>query len=336
MRILETLSTNDVAATLFCVFLFSFYGVHIGVDFKTSRGGGGRFQDFAPFGKAPLRALRATKKRKKSECLHSFRITWRTVDGGAGTGTPGNINVSPVSDTHTAAQDAPSHGSGRRSVSPVPDRCASRSTTSNAQSAGRNAVDSRGKGQAARPPTPQRNTDRWAEDETTWLCKFRNEVKGLMGEDSESMGRARVKAGFWKIVESRMREKGFNRDQEQCKSKFSEIFDFYRKLKAHERRSGNPSYWDMNSTMRKRYNIDFVIRRSWYDSISSSEGDTDSIRLSNLRDSGSEQERMEDGDGETGGGSEDAGGGDAGPSGGTRSGAFSPTLGKRKRAVSNA
>ncbi|GBG76367.1 hypothetical protein CBR_g22114 [Chara braunii] len=252
-----------------------------------------------------------------------------TVEVPAGTGQPGNINVSPVSDTHAAPQDIPAHGCGRQSVSPVPDRCGSRSRPSNAESAGRTSVDNRGKGHAPRPPAPDRNSERWGEDETTMLCTVRNEVKGVMGEESEVLGRARVKAGFWKLVESRMREKGYNRDHEQCKSKFSQIFDFYRKLKAHERWSGNPSYWDMNSTTRKRYNVDFVIRRSWYDSISSSEGDTDSIRLSNLRDSGPEQERMEDGDGDTAGGSEDAGGG-------ARSGAFSPTLGKRKRAVSNA
>ncbi|GBG83651.1 hypothetical protein CBR_g37453 [Chara braunii] len=230
-----------------------------------------------------------------------------TMEGCAGTGAGRNVNVSPVSGTRTAPQDVLSHVCGRQSVSPPPGHGGSQTTPSNAQNAAGTSVDSRGKGAQAQPTAPEKNMERWGEEESTWLCKFRNEVKGLMGEDSESLGRARLKAGFWKVVESRMREKGYNQDHDQCKSKFHQIFDFYRKLKAHERWSGNPSYWDMNSTTRKRYNVDFVIRRSWYDSISSSEGDTDSIRLSNLRDSGSEQERMEDGDGDTGGVSEDGG-----------------------------
>ncbi|GBG80377.1 hypothetical protein CBR_g30745 [Chara braunii] len=108
---------------------------------------------------------------------------------------------------------------------------------------------------------PPPNNDRWAETETEWLCRFQNEVKDMMGDDTEPYGRARLKVGFWKIVEQRMREKGYNRKDDQCKNKFNlnQILDHYRKLKAHKGWSGLPSYWDMNQTMRRRYNVDFVL-----------------------------------------------------------------------------
>ncbi|GBG82085.1 hypothetical protein CBR_g34365 [Chara braunii] len=71
-------------------------------------------------------------------------------------------------------------------------------------------------------------TDQWGETETEWLCRFRNEVKSLMGEETEPLGRARLKTGFWKDVEQRMKGKGFNRNADQCKNKFNTLLDYYR------------------------------------------------------------------------------------------------------------
>ncbi|GBG74777.1 hypothetical protein CBR_g19289 [Chara braunii] len=199
-----------------------------------------------------------------------------------------------------------------------------------------------------RPPPAEKNTDRWGETETEWLCRFRNEVKTLMGEETEPLGRARLKTGFWKDVEQRMKGKGFNRNAEQCKNKFNTLLDYYRRLKAHKSWSGLPSYWDMNQTRRKKYNVDFVLRRAVYDIIHPVEKDKDSINLSNLMDSGADEERLEDSercnnvDAETEGGSEDpaVGSGSSpglgGSSGGQRSTGFGPVLGKRRRSYVNA
>ncbi|GBG70515.1 hypothetical protein CBR_g6643 [Chara braunii] len=193
-----------------------------------------------------------------------------------------------------------------------------------------------------RPPDAPKNSDRWGEEETTVLCQTRNETKALLGEETEGMGRARAKAGFWKNVEHRMWESGYYRDHDQCKGKFSQVMDFYRRLKIHEGWSGLPSYWDMNQTKRKRYNVDFVLRRSWYDTINAVEKDVDSINLCNLWDSSVEQERWEEankgahGGGDTEGVSEDMGGGSEGGTPTSRPTPFEPTLGKRKRTASNA
>ncbi|GBG83176.1 hypothetical protein CBR_g36792 [Chara braunii] len=164
----------------------------------------------------------------------------------------------------------------------------------------------------------------------------------LMIEGTEAYGRAGVKGNFWKFVELCMKEKGYNRDHEQCKNKFNQVIEYYRKLKCHERWSGLPSYRDMNSTRRKKYKVDFVLRRSWYDIIHSVEKDMDSINLTYLRDGGDDPlqhkdiDDMGDADGETEGPSEDPGGGSRVASGGSRSTTFEPTLEKRKRVFSNA
>ncbi|GBG72061.1 hypothetical protein CBR_g10996 [Chara braunii] len=134
-----------------------------------------------------------------------------------------------------------------------------------------------------------------------------------------------------------MRDKGYNHKDDQCKNKFSQILEYYRKLKAHERRSGRQSYWDMNKARRKRYNVDFVLKRSWYDIIDLVEKNKDSIDLSNLMDSGADKERLEDeeqthiGVGEGGVGDEEAATGFGGSTGGSQGTGFEPTLGKRKR-----
>ncbi|GBG78595.1 hypothetical protein CBR_g27820 [Chara braunii] len=198
---------------------------------------------------------------------------------------------------------------------------------------------------AGRPSPADKSSDRWGEEETAVLCRIRNEVKQLMGEETDAYGRDRIKSGFWKMVAQRMKENGVNRSPEQCKNKFNQVHDFYRRLKGHERWSSLPSYWDMNASTRKVYNVDFIIRRSWYDAINSAEKDTDSITLSDLRDLGTEHERREEeeGAGEEDGQAElptdeDGPGAAGGPSvnEGTRSTAFDPMLGKRKRAVMNA
>ncbi|GBG76038.1 hypothetical protein CBR_g21278 [Chara braunii] len=68
----------------------------------------------------------------------------------------------------------------------------------------------------------------------------------------------------------------------------------------------------------------------------------DSINLTYLRDGGDNPRRhmdtddMADADGETEGVSDDPGGGSRAASGGSRSTTFEPTLGKRKRGISNA
>ncbi|GBG75743.1 hypothetical protein CBR_g20990 [Chara braunii] len=197
-------------------------------------------------------------------------------------------------------------------------------------------------GHRPRPCPGEKNTDRWGEAGTEWLCRCRNEVKALMGEETEAYRCARLKAGFWKYVEERMRTKGYNRADNQCKNKFNQILDYYRRLKAHERWYGLPSYWDMNQTRRKKYNVNFVLRRSWYDIIHPMEKDKDSINLANLMDSGADEERLEDGeganngDGKMDGEGEDPAAGSGGSAGGSRPTGFEPMLGKRKRTANNA
>ncbi|GBG61349.1 hypothetical protein CBR_g20382 [Chara braunii] len=242
--------------------------------------------------------------------------------------TPPRQSVDP-----TPVNRTPTRGGGRGECSQSPSGAVREVGTSPAAGP---------QGQQGRALALEKNKDRWGEDETAWLCRFRNEVKLQMNEDTEAYGRAWLKANFWKNVELRMKEKGYNRDHEQCKNKFNQVIEYYRRLKCHERWSRLPSYWDMNSTEKKKYNVDFVLRRSWYDIIDSVEKDTDSINLTYLRDSGDDPRRhtetddMADADGQTEGVSDDLGRGSGAASGGTRSTTFESTLGKRKRAVSNA
>ncbi|GBG72928.1 hypothetical protein CBR_g12650 [Chara braunii] len=98
----------------------------------------------------------------------------------------------------------------------------------------------------------------------------------------------------------------------------------------------------MNQTKRKKYNVGFVLRRSWYDIIYPAEKDKDFMNLSNLMDSGADEERVEDGEGQglyepvQFDGGEDPAAGSGGLAGGSRSTGFEPMLGKRKIAASNA
>ncbi|GBG80384.1 hypothetical protein CBR_g30752 [Chara braunii] len=207
----------------------------------------------------------------------------------------------------------------------------------------RSSPEGTGRHGNVRPADAAKNSESCGEDETTVLCRARNEAKEVLGDYTDAMGRASAKAGFWKMVADRMWEKGFNRDEDQCKGKFHQVMDFYRRLKIHEKWSGLPSYWDMNQTKRKRYNVDFVLRRSWYDVIDPVEKDTYSISLSQLRDPRAQQEAREEAQEKgnyhttTEGLSEEAGGGSSGgAAGGNRGSIFYSTLGKRKRVASNA
>ncbi|GBG67782.1 hypothetical protein CBR_g907 [Chara braunii] len=199
-----------------------------------------------------------------------------------------------------------SSGARTDTPSPVPSGLQSGAGTTASQSGG-GASTPPAPGSSSPPP----NTKRWGDTETDWLCRFRNEVRTLMGEDTEVYGRARLKAGFWKIVEQRMREKGYNRRDEQCKNKFNPIMEYYRRLKAHE--------------------------KSWYDIIDPGEKDKDSIDLSNLMDSGADEERFEDEDDAAdhgsgaGGASGDPPAGVGGSTSGSQGAGIEPTLGKRKR-----
>ncbi|GBG81396.1 hypothetical protein CBR_g32070 [Chara braunii] len=98
----------------------------------------------------------------------------------------------------------------------------------------------------------------------------------------------------------------------------------------------------MNATRRKEYHVDFVLWRSWYDIIDPVEKDLDTNNLSQLRDPGAEQEReegegMADGEGDADGVSDEAvERGGRGLSGGSRSTAFDPMLGKHKQTNTNA
>ncbi|GBG79430.1 hypothetical protein CBR_g29577 [Chara braunii] len=260
--------------------------------------------------------------------------------GGAAAGTPPPMSTESGSH-HTPPRCPSSGGVAAGSPSPLTGDGCSHTPPTTLQGPGTSA----GGPSAGHPPRPcqvEKNTDRWGETKTEWLCWCRNEAKALMGEETEAFGRARLKAGFWKYEEERMRAKGYNRADDQCKNKFNQILDYYRRLKAHERWSGLPSYWDMNQTRRKKYNVDFVLRRSWYDVIHPVEKDKDSINLSNLMDSGADEERLEDGEGvNDGDGEMDGDGGDptvgsGSSAGGSRSTGFDPTLGKRKRTASNA
>ncbi|GBG87490.1 hypothetical protein CBR_g45549 [Chara braunii] len=177
----------------------------------------------------------------------------------------------------------------------------SSNSPSNIAGGGGSSVGERAERGRRRPPNTPKNMDRWGEEETTVLCQARNEAKTFLGEETEAMGRGRAKAGFWKVVEDRMWERGYNRDHEQCKGKFSQVLDFYQCLKIQEGWSGLPSYWDMNQMKRKRYNFDFVIRRAWFDTINVVEKDNDSINLSHLRDSGAKHEWREEGNHGAGG-----------------------------------
>ncbi|GBG82199.1 hypothetical protein CBR_g34481 [Chara braunii] len=254
---------------------------------------------------------------------------------------PYHADGSDAGGVHTLPQHKPprcgSFGTaGIGTPSPATGRSRSRQVPSTADAGAPTPT-----GVSARSGSPSPNNDPWGETETEWLCRFRNEVKDMMGNETETYGRARLKEGFWKIVEQRMRDKGYNRKDDECKNKFNQILDFYRRLKANERWSGYPSYWDMNSARRKRYNVDFVLRRSWYDIIDPAEKDKDSINLTNLLDSGADEERVEDNeeardaDGGEDGGGEDTVPGAGGSTGGLQGIGFEPTLGKRKRSSVN-
>ncbi|GBG73930.1 hypothetical protein CBR_g17645 [Chara braunii] len=261
------------------------------------------------------------------------------VDCPANTAVGGEVVASPTAPARTPPQRGSFEGGG--TPSPLIGHSASQHTPRTVENLAGTSTAGPSEGPPPRPCSTEKNTDRWGETETEWLCRFRNDMKAL--------GCTRLKACFWKDVVERMRAKGYNRNPDQCKNKFNQILDYYRRLKAHESWSGLLSYWDMNQTRRKKYNVSFVLRRAWYDIIHPVEKDKDSINLTNLMDSGVDEEHLEDSercnevDGETEGGSEGpAGGSDSSPGGpdsspsGQHSTGFDPMLGKRKRTAINA
>ncbi|GBG59240.1 hypothetical protein CBR_g32256 [Chara braunii] len=275
-----------------------------------------------------------------SQITPSHTPPWCGSSDGAAAGTPPPFTRESASN-HTPPRCGSSGGVPADTPSPlIRDGCSH--TPPTREQGPRTSTGGPSEGHPRQPCPGEKNTDRWGETGIEWLCRYRNEVKVLMGEEAEVYGRARLKAGFWKYVEERTCAKGYNRVDDQCKNKFNQILDYYRTLKAHESWSGLPSYWDMNQTRRKKYNVDFVLRRSWYDVIDPAEKDKDSINLSNLMDSWADEERLEDGegvndaDGEMDGGGEHPAAGSAGSAGGSQSTGFEPTLGKRKRTASNA
>ncbi|GBG62286.1 hypothetical protein CBR_g29894 [Chara braunii] len=209
---------------------------------------GSRVPHLSPSHSEALRTVTpATSPLAVGDCSNGPR---RSLDGGSAgfiDGGLGNPDV-PIR-AHVSPQALPSRDANAHAANDGPSYVPATDVGGYGSSAG--GRPQRGR---VRLPDPPKNLDRWGEEETTVLCQTRNETKALLGEETEGMGRARAKAGFWKNVEDRMWERGYNRDHYQCKGKFSQVMDFYRPLTIHEGWSGLPSYWDMNQTKRKRYN----------------------------------------------------------------------------------
>ncbi|GBG88605.1 hypothetical protein CBR_g48135 [Chara braunii] len=213
----------------------------------------------------------------------------RDVEGGTFPGSnfgvdAGDRQQRPPPTPPAGASPCEGDNLGRASGSPNPiaDKSGTQRIPSPAAKRGGAQTQARGGSSRGSPSPAEKNLERWGEEETAVLCRIRNEVKQLMGDETEAFGRARIKAGFWKMVAQCMNEKGLIRTHDQCKNKFNQV-DFYRRL-----------------------NFKGAARGDGHDA--------------------------------TYGGDEDPGGidGRASQSDGTRSTPFDTTVGKRKRAATNA
>ncbi|GBG63605.1 hypothetical protein CBR_g38671 [Chara braunii] len=137
-------------------------------------------------------------------------------------------------------------------------------------------------------PRPQ-----FGEEETMKLIRCRYEVKATHGDDSEAWGLAKLKQRLWPDVEKLMREANYDRSDEECKNRWHFVLNnLYRAVKDHDKWSVKQKYFTMNQMERKRWGLDFLMRREWYNFIDQHEKDKDTINMDDITDPGAETENV--------------------------------------------
>ncbi|GBG76385.1 hypothetical protein CBR_g22132 [Chara braunii] len=170
-----------------------------------------------------------------------------------------------------------------------------------------------GRGRGKRPHP------RFGEEETMKLIRCWYEVKATHDDDSEAWGVAKLKQRLWPDVEKLVREASYDRSDEECKNWWHFVLNNYRAVKDHDKWSGKQKYFTMNETERKRWVLDFLMRREWYDFIDQHEKDKDAINMNDITDLGAETENVGVGDGGADKSAEAGKGGDDGAGSGTSS-----------------
>ena len=92
----------------------------------------------------------------------------------------------------------------------------------------------------------------WEEAETTTLIAIWGDIK-----IQEELDGAKKKKLVYDKIATLMREKGYNRDSEQCKTKIKNLKSTYRSIKDHNNKSGNdkktwPFYDQMDAVLGHR------------------------------------------------------------------------------------
>ncbi|GBG76927.1 hypothetical protein CBR_g23141 [Chara braunii] len=117
-------------------------------------------------------------------------------------------------------------------------------------------------------------------------------MKATHGDDSEAWGVARLKQRFWPDMERLMKEAKYDQNDQECKNRWHFVHNNYKAVKDHETWSGEQKYLSMNQADRKRWHLDFLMCREWYDVIDQNEKDNDTICIDYITDPGAETENV--------------------------------------------
>ncbi|GBG70394.1 hypothetical protein CBR_g6522 [Chara braunii] len=116
------------------------------------------------------------------------------TDGPVGVGGGGSHNPTAAA---RLSPRPPTPGSDNVNVAiPVTGVGGSSNSPTNVAGGGGSSAGERAERGCVRPPDTPKNTNKWGGGGGTVLCQARNEVKTLLGEETEAMGMGRTKAGF--------------------------------------------------------------------------------------------------------------------------------------------
>ncbi|GBG90431.1 hypothetical protein CBR_g50678 [Chara braunii] len=123
------------------------------------------------------------------------------------------------------------------------------------------------------------------DDETLLLLTLRCAYKAAREEDSEAYGIARSGTKLWKEISKNLIAAGFNRTRDMCKNRWKYVYCNYKDIIDNDKRSGRKSYWDMEVETRVQNQLDFIMRRAWFDHIDKFDKRTQAINPEDITES---------------------------------------------------
>ncbi|GBG75969.1 hypothetical protein CBR_g21211 [Chara braunii] len=131
---------------------------------------------------------------------------------------------------------------------------------------------------------------KWGEEETIFLMKIRSEQLAEKAKDSERKGAAKSNTKVWDEISALLKREGSNREPEECQRRFNTVGRWFNRVKDNNDRSGLLSYWKMSPSQRVGANLNFNMRRTWYDVLAPYNKHSQTANPTHLVDTGLEEE----------------------------------------------